>query len=63
MDFFRKKQKGGYLGIDIGANSIKVVELSNEKGRARLMTYGYAERPFLDNGSLLIDDPKAAGEI
>lgn len=33
-----------YLGIDIGAGGIKVVELANEKGRARLTTYGFTDR-------------------
>ncbi|MBU0671054.1 MAG: type IV pilus assembly protein PilM [Patescibacteria group bacterium] len=32
-----------YLGIDIGSSSIKLVELSNQKGRAKLNTYGYLE--------------------
>lgn len=31
-----------YLGIDIGYGGIKLVELKNEKGRARLVTYAYA---------------------
>ena len=34
-----------YLGVDIGSASIKVVELKNESGRPRLMTYGFAEEP------------------
>ncbi|MBI2475195.1 type IV pilus assembly protein PilM [Candidatus Uhrbacteria bacterium] len=63
MSLFGKKQKGGYLGVDIGASSIKLVELANEKGRARLMTYGYAELPISDVGGLLIDDTKKAGEL
>ena len=63
MSLFGKKQKGGYLGVDIGASSIKLVELENEKGRARLMTYGYAELPVSDVGGLLIDDTKKAGEL
>lgn len=36
-------QQKSYLGIDIGTSSIKIVELKNEKGRSRLMTYGYCE--------------------
>lgn len=34
-----------YLGVDIGTASIKVVELLNESGRPRLLTYGFAEEP------------------
>lgn len=34
-----------YLGVDIGQSGIKIVELKNEKGRARLVTYAYAALP------------------
>lgn len=34
-----------YLGIDIGNSALKVVELKNEKGRPKLVTYGYIEQP------------------
>ncbi len=63
MSLFGKSKKGGVLGVDIGANSIKVVELVNEKGRAKLMTYGYAELPASNDGGLLLDQPKATGEL
>jgi len=33
-----------YLGIDFDANSIKVVELKNESGRPRLVTYGFIDK-------------------
>lgn len=42
MGFFSKKLVS-YLGVDIGAGSIKVVECRNDKKRARLSTYGFAE--------------------
>jgi len=32
-----------YLGIDFGTSSIKMVELELEKGRPKLVTYGYIE--------------------
>lgn len=51
------------LGVDIGASGLKLVELSYEKNRARLMTYGYAELPLLNDEGLLIDHPKHAGEL
>lgn len=63
MSLFGKTKKGGILGVDIGANSIKVVELLNEKGRVKLMTYGYAELPASNDGGILLDQPKAAGEL
>jgi len=33
----------GYLGIDIGNDSIKIVELKKEKSKVRLVTYGFSE--------------------
>lgn len=33
-----------FIGIDIGGASLKLVELKNEKGRPKLVTYGYIER-------------------
>lgn len=35
----------GFLGIDLGAGNIKMVELRNEQGRPRLVTYGMYEVP------------------
>lgn len=35
----------GFLGIDLGAGNIKLVELRNEQGRPRLVTYGMYEVP------------------
>lgn len=35
-----------YLGIDVDSHSVKVVELRNDKGRPRLMTYGYYDHPL-----------------
>ncbi len=41
-----------YLGVDIDSHSIKIVELANDKGRPRLVTYGYfdhdLEKKFSD---------------
>lgn len=39
MFLFRKKPKS-YLGIDIGASAIKLVELGKEEGRYKLENYG-----------------------
>ncbi len=63
MALFGKSKKGGVLGVDIGASSIKVVELVNEKGRARLMTYGYAELPPSSDGGTLLERPKEAAAL
>ncbi len=42
MPFFNKKTKS-YLGVDLGTAGIKIVELANAKGHARLITYGIVE--------------------
>jgi len=46
MLFFKKKQ--GFLGVDLGSTSLKLVELRSEKGVPTLVTYGYAERAMGD---------------
>jgi len=43
MGLFGNKHES-YLGIDIGSNGIKLVELRKNKGRPQLWTYGVAER-------------------
>ncbi len=43
MDLFAKKHS--YVGCDLGTGSIKLVELANVGGQARLLTYGFAELP------------------
>ena len=35
-----------YLGVDIGASAAKIVELTNEGKRARLVTYGILDEPL-----------------
>lgn len=45
MKFFSFEEKS-YLGIDLGRGSIKLVELKDEKGKPRLVTYAYAEKGF-----------------
>lgn len=42
MGLFRNQES--YLGVDIGSANIKVVELKNERGRPRLLTYGFVEQ-------------------
>ncbi|MFH1078006.1 MAG: hypothetical protein V1745_01835, partial [Patescibacteria group bacterium] len=41
--FSSKPAKQSYLGVDFGMSGVKIVELLNEKGRARLVTYAYAD--------------------
>jgi len=63
MSLFGGQKKQTFLGVDIGASSIKVVELSTEKGRARLMTYGYLEVPAHEGGDSLFEQPAKTGEL
>jgi type IV pilus assembly protein PilM len=62
MGLFGPK-KISYVGADIGAGGMKLVELQNEKGRARLLTYGFTERPVDAEPTNLIDSPKEAAAL
>lgn len=62
MPLFGGATKKGYLGVDIGAGGIKVVEIVNEKGRSRLVTYGYSEALKVEGAKGLIEDPRLAGD-
>lgn len=62
MSFFGGNKTHTYLGVDIGTSGLKVVELSNEKGRAKVMTYGYSERQPGQPVFSPFDDPKGTGE-
>ncbi|MBT3419364.1 MAG: pilus assembly protein PilM [Candidatus Magasanikbacteria bacterium] len=44
MSLFKKEES--YLGIDIGAGGMKLVELKKTKGRAQLWTYGILDKPL-----------------
>ncbi|MDO8668694.1 MAG: pilus assembly protein PilM [Candidatus Buchananbacteria bacterium] len=55
--------KSSYLGIDIGTSSIKVIELSNFKGRPRLVTYGFIEKKPAEIRNLVDDTAGTAAII
>lgn len=57
MGLFSSKTNS-YLGVDIGSASIKLVELKNESGRPRLITYGFVE----DKVDIVHDDSKEVEE-
>ncbi len=42
MGLFKEK-KQDFLGVDIGTSGIKIVQLANDNGKARLVTYGMIE--------------------
>lgn len=62
MGIFGKK-KISYLGVDLGVGGVKVVELRNEKGRARLVTYGFTERLPDAQPLNLVDDPVGTANL
>lgn len=63
MALFGKATQKSYLGVDLGAGGIKVAELMNEKGRARLVTYGYADRAFEAVPTNIIDSTKDTANL
>lgn len=62
MGLFGPK-KQSYLGVDLGAGGVKLVELQNEKGRARLHTYGFTERMPDVQPTNLVDSPKETADL
>ncbi|MBT3230445.1 pilus assembly protein PilM [Candidatus Uhrbacteria bacterium] len=64
MKFFSKKDQAGagMMGVDIGAGGIKIVEILPQKGRAKLSTYGHAQRKTHTDGAL-IDQPQKAAKL
>lgn len=62
MSLFGSKETANFIGVDIGGSSIKMVELTNNNGRAQLVTYGYLERS-LSGEVKLIDQPEKTAEL
>ncbi len=60
---FGGEKKESYLGVDIAFGGMKLVELQNEKGRARLVTYAYANVPAESLEQSLLSDPIAAADL
>lgn len=61
--FSSSPSAASYLGVDIGYAGIKLVELKNEKGRARLATYAYANIPSESLEQSLLTDPAGTAEL
>ncbi|MCR4278604.1 MAG: pilus assembly protein PilM [bacterium] len=59
--FSKDKKNEHYLGVDLGASGIKLVELVNDKTHARLMTYGYVNLP--KESRSLLEDPDRASDL
>jgi type IV pilus assembly protein PilM len=62
MGLFSKKPQS-ILGVDIGAASVKVVELRNDAHRARLSTYGFVETAAAWPASALEAQSAGAGNL
>jgi type IV pilus assembly protein PilM len=63
MGIFGSKKPSSYLGVDIGASGIKLVELGKEKGRPKLLTYGYSELPRDDESFSPLENTRKAGQL
>lgn len=60
----KEEPSSGLLGVDIGTSGLKIVELMQEGGKIRLVTYGYADiAPGGDASVLSVDDPKHLADI
>lgn len=63
MGFFPSVKKN-FVGIDIGSSAVKMVECASHSGRARLVTYGYAEADLnVMHASSPEDEQRAAAVI
>ena len=63
MGLFGGQKKDSYLGVDIGAGGVKVVELNSKKGRPTVLTYGYSTRNLGEIITSPFDDVKGTGMI
>ena len=52
-----------FLGIDIGAAGVKLVEFQELRDRTKLHTYAYTERQPSEIGGAFLDDPVAASAV
>ncbi|KKU73985.1 MAG: Competence protein PilM [Parcubacteria group bacterium GW2011_GWA2_47_26] len=59
---FRSKTKS-YLGIDLGAGGIKVVELRAMDGKGNLITYGFSDRAPDEIGTDYLDNAEETGGL
>ena len=61
--FSSSADKASYIGLDVGYGGMKLVELRNEKGRARLVTYAYVNMPSDSLEKSLLNDATNAADI
>lgn len=53
-------QQPRFLGVDFGNHNVKVVELANQNGRPRLVTYGYSDTVGAADSIELVNQPEVA---
>ncbi len=63
MALFGLGKSKAYLGVDIGAAGIKLVEFHEDRGRAKLHTYAYTDRLPSELLRGPLEDPAATGAI
>ncbi len=63
FDGFMKQAPQGFLGVDVGSSGFKIVELGGEKGKPKLLTYGYSEPAPGDPIVSPFENTKAGGEL
>ncbi len=63
MGLFFSSEPQGFLGLDIGYGGIKLAEIRQEKGRARLVTYAYANVSSDRLDQSLLNDPQATADL
>ena len=62
MALFGIGKTKAYLGIDIGAAGVKLVEFHEERGHPKLHTYAFTERTPSEMPTNLLDDPSSVGQ-
>ncbi|HWQ99923.1 MAG TPA: type IV pilus assembly protein PilM [Candidatus Methylomirabilis sp.] len=63
MGLFSKTTRQSYIGVDLGMSGVKIVELLNEKGRARMVTYAYADYPDVKSERSYTENTSVAGDL
>ncbi len=63
FDGFMKQVPQGFLGVDVGSSGFKIVELGGEKGKPKLMTYGYSEPAPGEPVPSPFENTQAGGEL
>lgn len=63
MAFFSQQKNQSFVGVDLGVSGIKLVQLLNERGRARLVTYASADYPAAPGDRSYVQQVDAAAAL